>query len=163
LPIRFSSSVLDVANNATTCGYDTESNLTSITDASNHSTQFQYDANRWVTQTTFPSTHVEQYSYDLVGNLTRKTDPATARRKRPRCPAFLADAEPTTPETRGQERVKKLAFGDVALRSGGLALRTRHSALALVRPSHGPVALRSHLEAASGCNDRRRAKQRIKL
>lgn len=48
---------------------------------------------------------------------------------------------PLNPDRGGLERVKKLAFGDVASRSGALALRTCHSALALVMLLHGPIAL----------------------
>ena len=41
----------------------------------------------------------------------------------------------------GQERVKKLAFGDGASRSGQLVRRIRDSAVTLVLLVHGPIAL----------------------
>ncbi len=68
------TSVTDAANNVTTYGYDTESNLTSIKDANNHTTSFTYDAFGRLTKTTFPSGYIETYAYDAVGNLTSKTD-----------------------------------------------------------------------------------------
>lgn len=64
----------DAANNVTTYGYDTESNLTGITDANNQLTTFTYDAFGRVTRTSFPSTLIETYAYDADDNLTSKTD-----------------------------------------------------------------------------------------
>jgi len=64
----------------------------------------------------------------------------------------------------GQERVKKLAFGDGASRFGELARRIRDSTVALVMlVPIVPSPCLSHLETASGCSERRRANQRVKL
>lgn len=46
----------------------------------------------------------------------------------------------TGTEIRGQERVKKVAFGEGASRSGELARRIRDSLVALVLLAHRPIA-----------------------